>query len=588
MCTCGGLPLHRQVFASWVCVAIGSLLICEATRAQDAWNLPLDSPVYDDLEHFRSLGFWWGSLESRPIPIEDAARITREILHTAITKPVHPGDRRRLKRLRLEILSASIPGSVHEAGAPDGEGTKEAVRSSPSERWRYGLGVQFYGSSASLDSLADLDRRSRREQLLALALDAAFARHVGIQLRLYEDYSAVTPFPGRHRWVDNLPTDARGVLTDPKARNDRAIFAVGSKALQVRVGREDRRWGSGRRGTLFLSENAFPMDGVSLRLHTRLVDGVSLFAQTLRGPNPQPASSDPALLSPGSGRARADARFRRNDAYFAAHRLEIHPPLPLQWGIYEAVAYGGRGIDLAYVNPVGILVAMTQDIADRSGTDDKKVVGTDLLVAIPPFTAYGEFLINRIVSLDSASEGKESPISSFAQLAGLRWGNPLGFAGDFEVEYAHLDPEVYFHYDNDPTRSLMTEGELIGHWAGPNSDAVDVALSSSAVENLGSFRIEFEQVRWGLIDGLRGVQAGYVGLKQKDKRWIVGPLQVEKTYSVAWRSAPWKALLPGRFESTCTLAHVDRTGAWPSAVRRKGWQLEVRLRWSMVGEMAVD
>lgn len=522
----------------------------EALRAE--FSLPVESPLYDDLEHFRALGSWRGSLASRPLSRAELKRAVRSIEEGAAIRPLDAGDVRRLSRLRLAVERGNVPVSATPTAARLG---------TPPVLWEAGAAIRFYGAATGLDSLADLDRRGRREGAFFVSLRAALGSHVRIESRFYEDYSRLTSRPDPH-WVDNLPPDLRGTFTDPSARNDRAVLACVWGWGDARLGREDRHLGVGRRGTLFLSETPFPLDGISFRMRTRYVSGTSLFAQTLREPNR--AGFRDSLPAPG-------------DAYLTAHRIEIHPPGPVRLGLYEAVVFGGRDIDLAYVNPVGFLVAVTQDLFDRAGVDDKKILGADLVWTTAPITLYGEFLLNRLVTLDAATAGPESEISSYGELAGLHWANPFHVGGaDLHLEYAHLDPEVYFHRDRDPRRAFLSQGELIGHWAGPNADVLYAAWAAPPTARHGAFRVEIEQVRWGLRNGLRGTEAGFTGLRRKEKQWITGDVQRERTVAAGWNASGLPGPGAGQFDLDLEVARVVRSGPWPEG-QRSGWQAELRL-----------
>jgi hypothetical protein len=271
----------------------------------------------------------------------------------------------------------------------------------------------------------------------------------------------------------------------------------------------------------------------------------------------------------------ADPRGDR-DAWLGAHRLEYRPLPQLRFGLYEAVAYGGRGLDLAYVNPVTLLAAVTQDLDNRAKVDDKKVLGFDLSADLRPVTLYGEFLINRVVSLDSATRGDSSEISSYAQLAGLRWNNPAGWRGcDLGLEYAHLDPEVYFHHDRDPGRALLHQGELIGHWLGPNADDFQADFGLPASPRWGAVRFAYEQARWGVIDGQRGLELGFAGLLRPDKQWITGRQELERIYSVTWTRRDLPTRFGMKLDGEVRAARVERAGR----SRDEGWQAELRLTW---------
>jgi hypothetical protein len=219
-------------------------------------------------------------------------------------------------------------------------------------------------------------------------------------------------------------------------------------------------------------------------------------------------------------------------------------------------------------------------------------------------TLRGEFLLDRIVTLDSASKGEESGITSTAFLLGLRWADPLGLGGaDLDLEFTHLDPQVYFHRDGDPGRAFVTddrlgEGRLLGHWLGPNAEGLYVRLAAPAPAG-GRWELEMEQCRWGLMGGRLGADAGFIGLKKKDKAWLVGDIAAERMLALSWEGRGRLGRLPGGLGARLTLAHIWRSGGWEGltaeeqtlanprlaagAWESEGWQLELRLRWEVSG-----
>jgi hypothetical protein len=286
------------------------------------------------------------------------------------------------------------------------------------------------------------------------------------------------------------------------------------------------------------------------------------------------------------------------DSWLAAHRIEFRPPGPVRLGVYEAVAWSGRGFDLGYANPATLLLAVTQDLTDRSGVDDKKVLGFDFTADLAPVTLYGELLVNRIITLDTADQGANDEATTWAQLAGLRWAGPLGLSGaDLDLEYAHLDPEVYFHQDRDPRKAFLSEGELIGHWLGPNADSFHARFAVPLGERAGDAAVSFESSRWGVIDGRRGADLGFFGLRKRDKHWITGAVESERVVALEWRRDGLEMPASLVLDAGLTVARVDREGAAaPGRSRaedarpamdarqatdgrpaKDGWQAEVRL-----------
>ena len=142
---------------------------------------------------------------------------------------------------------------------------------------------------------------------------------------------------------------------------------------------------------------------------------------------------------------------------------------------------------------------------------------------------------------------------------------------DLDLEYAHLDPQVYFHHDQDPRRHLLSEGELLGHWLGPNADGFYAALSLPAAG--GRLRLDFEQCRWGLLDGLTGLEAGFTDMTRGEKRWLTGQLASERMLGLHWERA-WREDSPVRMDTRLSVARVARGGEWSGG----GWLLELELK----------
>ena len=234
------------------CLALAALaaLAGQAAHAIAPLPVPVESAVYEHLEHFGALGFLSTCLEVRPLRASDLTEAVREIEEHAQRQPLEAGDARRLDMLRRARTAFE---RTRPATAADSAGA-------PSSWWRYGGGLQFFGQGSGLDSLADLDRRPRRDPFFDMFLDVELPQGFYTQWRFYQDYSTLTPATGGNDWVDNLPPNLRDTLTDGSARNDVAVLGYANRWLHAEFGRRDRHWGPGRRGTLFLSANAFPLD----------------------------------------------------------------------------------------------------------------------------------------------------------------------------------------------------------------------------------------------------------------------------------------------------------------------------------------
>lgn len=280
----------RCMLTVWITMGIAT-----AASAQDAFRVPVRDVVYEELEHFRALGAWSGGFDMRPVlrsevlAVLDSLSLRREALD--------PMDRDRLDRL----LERTAPWRRAQESAPVRAGR-------PASYFEVGGGLQFFGGPSDLADVTLVSRRPRLEYLYVGSLRAEVATRWTADLRIYGDYGRFTSRPNRHDWVDNLPTGLDRLTIDPSIRLDRAVIGYAGDWAEVRFGREDRRWGVGRRGGLFLTDNPFPLDGLSLRVRTGVFTATSLFAQSQRGPNPP--SVIPGEPFPPT-RARRTSRERR-------------------------------------------------------------------------------------------------------------------------------------------------------------------------------------------------------------------------------------------------------------------------------------
>ncbi|MBN2170389.1 MAG: hypothetical protein JW819_03590, partial [Candidatus Krumholzibacteriota bacterium] len=142
--------------------ALLAVAFCGAARAQASLGVPPDDGVYEHLEHFRALGLWRGDLETRPVRRRDVAEALASI--RARRGELGGADRRRLAELERFAAAWGDPAERAAAPAPAGAGDTMA----PAALWRPGGGLRFAGGPAGVDSLADLDRRRRREGLFVV------------------------------------------------------------------------------------------------------------------------------------------------------------------------------------------------------------------------------------------------------------------------------------------------------------------------------------------------------------------------------------------------------------------------------------
>lgn len=265
-------------------------------------------------------------------------------------------------------------------------------------------------------------------------------------------------------------------LSDPQLRKnfnfgalDKEYFDLTEAVLSMSwdwgsasLGKETRFSGTGRSNQLLLSSNAAPFDAVQLQARY----GAVRFS-FLHG----------ALLSEFTrlpeGKPYYDAK------YVSMHRLEADLLNMLRLGVFEAVIYAGREMDLAYLNPVNFYKS-----AEHAGGDrDNPMLGFELsTLGIDGMELYGSWLIDDV---DFSLLGKSWWGNKFILQAGATASSLLPDC-DITVEYSRIDPYVYTHryMGNQYTH----DRSALGFELPPNSDEwyVGVDYWAGAALHLGA------------------------------------------------------------------------------------------------------
>jgi len=227
-----------------------------------------------------------------------------------------------------------------------------------------------------------------------------------------------------------------------KLLTDWSYFRFKMPWFTATLGRSRKWWGPGRFGTLLLSDNAPAFDALDLAFSYKRV-GFHAFA---------------GILS------------TEQERYLSGHRLTIAAPGRVDLGFSEVVVYQAPNLLPAYVNPLlpyyavqwnergddNILWAM--DAAWRPGCGMKW---------------YGELLMDDIIY----EQGRTPAPQKLGFLAGLDWADPVRLPDtDLKMEYAGVLKWVYTHrrYDNRYVGSDTVR--VLGHWLGPDAEALSVTL----------------------------------------------------------------------------------------------------------------
>ncbi|MDH4191277.1 MAG: capsule assembly Wzi family protein [Betaproteobacteria bacterium] len=208
-------------------------------------DLPLHHWVYDDLERLAALGAIRGAMISaKPFSRKQAARYAARALDPAAAA--------RLGSLGflLERLARELRPELVELGALAArEGETRA-------RLRYGARVQVGLASSSLDAGGSVRARENSEG--EYFTDGA---HGEVDLRGWAEFGDGAALTLRPKYTSD-PHQLGVAPTDNSARTTlrEADLKLTWGNLSVHLGRGSQWWGAGHRGTLLLSDNAFPLE----------------------------------------------------------------------------------------------------------------------------------------------------------------------------------------------------------------------------------------------------------------------------------------------------------------------------------------
>ncbi len=239
-----------------------------------------------------------------------------------------------------------------------------------------------------------------------------------------------------------------------------AGFVVGGSHWRLLVGKERNAWGPGHWGNLALSDRPTSYDQIKFQVRFSKFKFTSI-AGVLR---PYPEITAYSYFT---------GHFQRTlwaHKYLAAHRLEVLPFPRLKLGLHEVLIYGERNPELAYVNPINFYWSAEHNLGDQ----DNSTIGADL-VWFPGWALklYGSIFLD---DLQTGNLGTGWYGNKWALLAGVFRPDILGVPNlDFRAEVAKIRPYVYTHrYPVNVYEHFRTP---LGHWAGPNSQTVNAALT---------------------------------------------------------------------------------------------------------------
>ncbi|TSA26944.1 MAG: hypothetical protein D4R68_06460 [Ignavibacteriales bacterium] len=245
---------------------------------------------------------------------------------------------------------------------------------------------------------------------------------------------------------------------------------VKDMSLAFQIGREKIKLGYGYESKFVLSGDHPLLDFFRINFNYGIFSFTSLHASTV-------------------GEFNAD-RSKDFTKLIALNRFKLHFKNLLDFGLGEGVIYSGRGLDLAYLNPLAFYKFEEMSLQDR----DNGVLWLDLQT-----NCFKNLEFQFTFFLDDDPLGNLQDLSNYINKTGYQigafWYSPFSIDDlSLVFEYTRIRPYVYSH-DN-PKDTYTAFGQLLGHNIGPNSDQIFMRIAYNFNEKI-RFNFDYQYIRHG-------------------------------------------------------------------------------------------
>lgn len=240
--------------------------------------------------------------------------------------------------------------------------------------------------------------------------------------------------------------------------------------FSFQIGRERMTLGYGYGSKLVMSGDHPSMDFLKFNFEYGVLNFTSIHASTV-----------------GEFSDESEERFTK---YFAFNRVKLSFEDFADFGIGELIVYSGRGIELAYLNPLLFYKFAEMSLQDR----DNGLVFLDFKTnAFKNIELQGTFFLDENILGHLQHMSRYSNKTAY-QIGGM-WYEAFGLNDlSLLLEYTKIRPYVYTH--KSITDSYTSYGQIVGHRIGPNSDEI----FTKAVYNLNDWirpSLSFSYIRSG-------------------------------------------------------------------------------------------
>ncbi|MBL7996578.1 hypothetical protein JNM05_14520, partial [bacterium] len=386
--------------------------------------------------------------------------------------------------------------------------------------------LSYLLGDAIIEQALDISRYGGQEDTLneTVSFTRASGRVRGVlknSIAFYSDFSS-TLIKGSDKTYSFGESSQGGVINyNPSSDNvyslsANAYLVIEPKWFRIQFGKDPIIIGPGKHSNLFLSENAGAFDNLRLDVTFDRLKFTYLHGWLRSKP----------LVYDGAG----DLSDRK---YIVAHRLEWKALPWLFLAGNESVIYGGRDMEIQYLNPIIPYHISEQYLGDKDNNTMSFDATAFVLQNVKTYAAL--YLDDFTTARNPFTYWKQT----WAVMAGVYWVEPFQVEDtDFRFEYSRIEPYVYAH-----KYSLINYAHFrssLGSSLPPNSDDYFFEIRYRPLRKL-FFGLNYELLRhgkgnievFGYADGF--VDAGTPG-KQK-KKFLQG---INETSNIVSAQFQWE------------------------------------------------
>jgi hypothetical protein len=449
-----------------VLAAFAFLVNTAPVSAGSSVNIPLDSPIYNDLETLSLRGLIKSGLFSiRPITRTEAGRLIFEAVNNLDKEDIS------LQASTKEILS-DLQWEFRDEVAEIQNGTPPKTIIKPIDKlavkYRYLDGPY---SSYNNEGITYSDGNNVKVDFQSYG-------------ELWNVFSYYVQPMALYNQKDGDATNSDGDTKEVRLQKGYIKLTFGN--LELEAGRDALWWGPGYRGTLLMSNNAQPFDMIKLSNPQ-----ATLLPSILKYLGPFKFNLVFSELNDNR-----PAPYRANP-YFYGLRLDFKPHSNFEIGMSQNCLFSGAGNrDLSFTDILNILYS-NENLSGKEESNQQ--VAIDVALTVPNVSRLIPLAGSMKVYGEWGAEDTGLPPDRRAYIVGAMFHDVLRQDNlKFRVEYANTSPKsVPGAWYNHPSYPMRYEERVFGHHAGGDADDLFFELSQDRLGRY-SYKIGFDEQRKGL------------------------------------------------------------------------------------------